>query len=324
MEGSRRKEQQAEAERGRAAESPTEIPKPGWRDILIRTKEGITEDNVSMVAGGTAFFVLVALVPGLAALISIYGLVANPANVQAQFEALSRLMPAEVRTVLEGQMTRIAGQHQTAGLAALISILIALWGGASGMKMVMNALNIIYHETEKRGYVKLTLTALGLTLVLIVLGIVAISTIVALPVVLAHVGLGDAGRTAVQILPWPFLLLVALTAVGIIYRYGPSREKPQWKWVSPGVVTATVLWLVGSALFAVYAQHFGSYNKTYGSLGAIVVLMLWLYVSAFALLVGAEINANSEEQTAEDTTTGPTEPLGRRGARAADTVAPKP
>src|SRR6478672_2404946 len=150
MEGSRRTAQEAQSDRGRSAETPVDIPEPGWRDILVRTKESISRDNLPMVAGGTAFFILLALIPGMAALISIYGLIANPSDVQAQFDALSRMMPAEVRTVLETQMTRISSQHQTAGWAALISTLIALWGGASGVKMVMNALNIIYHEKEKR------------------------------------------------------------------------------------------------------------------------------------------------------------------------------
>jgi membrane protein len=323
MEGSRRSQHvgQEDSDRGHGAASPAEIPTPGWRDILVRTKNAISRDNISIIAGGTAFFLLVGLVPGLAALISIYGLFANPADIQAQFDALSTMMPAEVRTILETQMTQISTQHHAAGIAALVSILLALWGGAAALKTAMSALNIIYHEKEKRGYVRLTLTALGLTITFIFLGVVSIGLIVALPPLLAHLGLGDAARTTVSLLRWPFLLVVALIGLGILYRYGPSREKPQWKWVTPGALSATVLWVLGSGLFAFYAQHFGHYNKTYGSLGAIVVLMLWLYLSAFALLLGAVINAQSELQTAQDTTTGGPEPLGRRGAFVADDVA---
>ena len=325
MEGSRRQDTTTnEAQRGRLAETPTEIPKQGWRDIALRVKDKIGKDNISIIAGGTAFFLLLGVVPTLAALISIYGLVANPTDIQAQFAALSQVLPTEVRTILETQMTRIAEQDKTAGIAAVISIGLALWGCGAAIKTVMNALNIIYHEEEKRGYVKLTLTALGLALCLILMGVVAIGLIVALPPILAHVGLGDAARTLVSLLRWPFLLAVALVGVGVVYRYGPSREKPKWTWVSPGAVTATLIWLVGSALFALYAQHFGSYNKTYGSLGAVVVLMMWMYLSAFALLLGAEINAESEHQTRTDTTTGEPEPLGRRGAFVADTVAEAP
>jgi len=319
MEGSRRQDRRPD-DAGRSAETPAEIPKRGWRDIFLRVKEGVAKDNVSIIAAGTAFFVLVGLVPGLAALISIYGLIANPSDIQAQFEAVSGAMPAEVRTLLEGQMTRIASQHSAAGIAAILSIVLALWGGAAAMKSVMNALNIIYHEEEKRGYVRVTLTALGLTLAAILMGVVSIGILVALPSVLAHMGLGHSAKMVVSALRWPFLLIVALVGLSILYRYGPSREKPQWKWVSTGAIVATLLWLAGSALFAIYAGHFGNYNRTYGSLGAIVVLMLWLYLSGFAVLLGGEINAEAEHQTRKDTTSGPPEPMGRRGAYVADSV----
>jgi membrane protein len=263
---------------------------------------------------------LLALVPALAALISIYGLVANPADIQAQFAALSRAMPAEARTLLEAQMTRIATQQQAAGIAAVISIALALWGGAAGMKTVINALNIIYREAEKRGFVKLTLVALGLTFALVLLGVISIGLIVVVPVVLAYVGLGDAAKLLVSLGRWPLLFAVAMLALALIYHFGPSRERPKWRWVTPGAVIATILWVLASVLFSLYAQHFGSYNKTYGSLGAVVVLMLWLYLSAFALLLGGEINAESEHQTSADTTTGSAEPLGQRGAHMADST----
>jgi membrane protein len=318
MEGSRRYTSAATGDRGKSAESPTDIPKKGWDDIVSRTRHAIARDNLSIVSGGTAFFLLLGLVPGLAALISIYGLIANPSDVQSQFAAMSRILPTDVRTVLEGQMTRIAAQHQTAGIAALISIALALWGGGAAVKTVINALNIIYHEKEKRGYVKLTATALGLALTFVVMGIVAIGLIVALPPVLAHFGLDGAARTIATLVRWPLLLIIALLGLGILYRYGPSREAPRWEWVSPGALIATLLWVLGSILFSFYAQHFSSYNKTYGSLGAIVVLMMWMYISAFAFLLGAEINAQAESQTNRDTTTGPAEPRGRRGAYVAD------
>ncbi len=324
MEGARREQQTGGNGRGRSAESPTDIPKRGWRDVVLRVKERISKDNVSIVAAGTAFYLLLGLVPGLAAVISIYGLIANPADVTAQFDALARVIPGDVRTLLEGQMTRLAGQHQTAGIAALVSIVLALWGCGAAMKTVMNALNIIYHEEEKRGYVRLTLAALGLTLAFVLTVVVVVAIIVGLPALLQHLGLGNTARTALQILRWPFLLLVGLCGLAVLYRYGPSREKPRWEWVSPGAVSATVLWVIVSALFGFYAGHFGSYNKTYGSLGAIIVLMMWLYLSAFALLVGADINAEAEHQTARDTTTGPPEPRGRRGAYVADTLGRKP
>lgn len=320
MEGSRRYPAQ-DASRGHSAQNPTQIPQRGWREIARRVKDSLADDNVSLLAGGTAFFLLLGLVPGLAALISIYGLIANPSDIEAQFATISGAVPAEVRSILEAQMTRIAGQRQAAGIAAVVSIVLALWGAGAAMKAVMNALNIIYDEEERRSYVKLTLTALALTAGLVVLGAISVGLIVALPPILAHLGLGNAAQTAVSILRWPFLLVVALLALAAVYRYAPCRATPKWQWVSPGAVVATVLWVLASFLFGLYAQHFGSYNKTYGSLGAIVVMMMWLYLSAFSLLLGAEINAESEHQAGADTTTGPPRAMGQRGAYVADTPA---
>jgi membrane protein len=322
MEGRRRTQYQTSehGDHGRSAESPTEIPKRGWRDVLLRVKDGLTKHNISIVAAGTGFFLLLGLIPGIAALISIYGLIANPSDVEAQFASVSQMMPSEVRRLLEGEMTRIASAHHQAGIAAIVSILLALWGGAAAMKSLMTALNIVYNEEEKRGYVKLTLTALALTGGLIISGVVSIGLIVGLPPVLDRLGIGDAAKTVVSLVRWPLLLVLALLALALVYRHGPSRDKPKWKWVSVGALVATVLWVASSALFSFYASHFGSYNKTYGSLGAVIVLMMWLYISAFVVLLGGEINAELEHQTAKDTTTGSPEPLGRRGAYVADNI----
>jgi membrane protein len=320
MEGSRRQSQAQEAGRGRSAESPVHIPKRGWRDILMRVKGRIGKDNLSIIAGGTAFFVLLGVVPALAAFISIYGLVANPSDIQAQFAALSQVMPNEARTILEQQMTRISSEQKTAGIAAIVGIALALWGASAAMKSVINALNIIYREEEKRSYVKLTLTALGLTTVFIVVGLIAIGLIVVLPPILQHVGLGSVAKGAAWLLRWPLLLGVALLGLAILYRFGPSRENPRWQWITPGALVATGLWVASSILFSLYVQYFGSYNKTYGSLAAVVVLMMWLYISAFALLLGTEINAEAEHQTEKDTTTGEPRQPGRRGAYVADTL----
>jgi membrane protein len=218
---------------GLMQDTETALRERGWRDIALRVKGRIQEANLSMIAGGTAFFLLLGLVPGLAAVISIYGLIANPSDVQAQFDALAKIMPAEVRTTLEDQMSRIAGQHQTAGIAAVVSIVLALWGGAAAIKTLMNALNIIYREKEKRGYVKLTLVALALTVAFVVMGVVAIGIIVALPPLLAHLGLGQVGRTATSILRWPLLLAMGLAGLAVLYRYAPSRRptrttRPPW------------------------------------------------------------------------------------------------
>jgi membrane protein len=309
--------------RGRDAENPAQIPKLGWRDILLRTKDSISEHQVATLAGATAFYLLLGLIPGLAALISIYGLMANPADIQAQFAAIAQLMPEEARKLLEQQMSAIAAQHRTAGVAAAISVIMAIWSASAGMKTLMVALNITYGEKEKRSYLKQTLVALGLTFGAIVLGMMSVGLIVALPALLQHLGIGDTARSVSTALRWPLLLATAIVGLAVLYRFGPSRQEPEWRWTSSGAVTATLLWVAGSAGFSYYASHFGNYNKTYGSLAAVVVLMTWLYISAFVVLLGAEINAETEHQTAKDTTTGKPEPIGRRGAYVADTVGEK-
>lgn len=324
MEGRRRVHQEPnqsnEQSHGRHADNPAEIPKRGWRDILLRTKEELSNDHVPVLAAASAFYLLLALIPGLAALISIYGFVADPGDIRNQFDAVAGIVPSDARKLLEDQMTSISGQHKAAGFAAAVSILAATWGASAGIKTLMVALNVVYGEEEKRSYIHQTLIALGLTVGSIVAGVVAVGLIVALPAVLAHVGLGDTAATIVGALRWPLLFAVAIVGLAVVYRYAPSREKPKWKWVSSGAVIATLLWLGGSVLFSFYASHFGSYNKTYGSLGAVVVLMMWLLISAFAVLLGAEINAESEHQTEKDSTTGAPKPIGRRGAYMADTI----
>lgn len=301
MEGSRRHPEGSATSTPRSSFPVQEKAGTRWMGVLHRLKGKIGEDNVSIVAGGTAFFLLLGMVPGLAALISIYGLIANPSDVQAQFDALARVLPPDVKSILETQMTRIASERQTAGFAAFVSIGLALWGGSAAMKTVMNALNIIHHEKEKRGYLGLTFTALGLTFVLILMGALAIGLSVILPPVLSKAGLGAVAKLTVSLLRWPVLFALIFLGLAIIYRYAPSREtRPLWRSVLSGATVATLISVVVSGLFSVYVQHFGKYNETYGSLGAVVVLMLWLYLCAFALLIGAEINADAEQLPSVD------------------------
>lgn len=309
-----------EKNRGRSADTPAEIPKAGWKEILVRTKRDIRHDHLTVVAGGVAFFLLLAIIPGLAALISIYGLVADPAQVQQQFESLRRAVPGEVYQILNEQMQRIASSSTAAGWGAVVSIALALWGGSKGMKALMEGLNIMYEEEEKRGFVKLNLTSLALTVVGVIGFVVMIALIAAFPAVIKSFGLPDSTETWISYVRWAVLLAFFILGLGVLYRFAPSRENPKWKWVSWGAVVATVLWISVSILFSIYAANFGSYNKTYGSLGAIVVLMLWLYISAYAVLVGGELNSEMELQTARDTTTGTPEPQGKRGAYVADHV----
>ena len=307
--------------RGREADRPGEIPKAGWKDILGRVWNEMSNDNVSMVAAGVAFYILLAIFPAIAAVISIDGLFADPASVQQHVDMLSQFMPQQAMAIIEEQMTRVASGGQTAlGFGVALGILASLWSAAKGMKALMEALNIVYDEQETRGFIRLNAVALLLTLGLMLFLIVTLGAVVVLPALLGNIGLGDAARTLMAVLRWPLLALALMVVLALLYRLAPDRDQPRWRWVSWGAVAATVLWIIGSIAFSWYVQNFGSYNATYGSVGAVVILMMWFWISAYIILMGAEVNAEMEHQTRHDTTAGHAEPMGRRGAYVADTV----
>lgn len=307
--------------RGRQARTPKDIPARGWKDILWRVKDQIKKDRLSIIAAGVAFYGLLAVFPGLIALVAIYGLAFDPQQVEQQAAALSGILPPQAADILLGQLHDLTSTDSTAlGVGAIGGILLALWSASAGMRTLMEALNVAYDEKEGRGFIRYYGTALLLTLGAILGLVLAIALVVALPVVLKFVGLGEALAWLVSIAVWPVLLVLMLGGLAIVYRYGPSREEPRWRWVSWGAVMATVLWIIGSVLFSVYVTQFGNYNETYGSVGAIVILLMWFLLSSYAVLIGAEINAEMERQTSKDTTSGGEKPMGRRGAYAADTV----
>ena len=310
-----------DSSRGRDARRPSEIPARGWWDVLTRVKHQVAEDHLSIIAAGAALYGFVAVFPALAALVSIYGLITDPASLQKHMTGIERLLPGEAAGIINDQLAQIAkGQESTLGWALVAGTLIALWSASKGMKSLIESMNIAYDEEEKRGFFKLNGAALLLTLGAILLIIFFLGLIVGVPAVLATVELGTAIETVISWSRWPVTALCIVVALAVLYRYAPSREKPQWRWVSWGAVAATVLWVVGSALFSLYVSNFGNYNATYGSLAAIVILITWLLLGAFSILLGAEINAELERQTVEDTTAEEPQPMGRRGAYAADTV----
>jgi membrane protein len=261
------------------------------------------------------------MVPALVALVSIYGLVADPSSVDRQVNDWLGAAPREVRELLKTQLQSITSNAgAAAGFAVVIGIVAALWSASSGMAHLIEATNIAYDEEETRGFVKRRGLALLLTIGAVVFMLFALGLISVLPAVLADTGLGTAGRVIAGVLRWVLLLVGMMAALSILYRYAPDRDDPRWSWTSPGAAVATVLWIVASALFALYTANFGKYNETYGSLGAVVVLMLWLFVTALCVIVGAELNAEIERQTRKDTTQGQPKPLGARDADVADTV----
>lgn len=281
------------------ADTPAAIPAAGWKAIALRTKDQVKSDSVSILAGGVAFYSVLALFPAMVALLSIYGLVSDPADVTRQIDELSAGLPDEVRRLLVDQLQSVASTSSsslTVGL--LFSVLAAAWAASKGMKALMEAINVAYDEDETRGFVKVRLVAYGFTLGGVLLVVLTVFAITALPALGEH--LGPAGRLTASIVRWPFLAAVMLLGLAIIYRYAPARRNARWQWVTPGSLTAGLLWVVGSVLFAVYVNNFGSYNDTYGSIGAVVVLMLWLYLTAFVVLLGAELNGEAERQARID------------------------
>lgn len=307
--------------RGRMAETPTQIPAAGWKDILLRVKNEISADHIGLIAAGVAFYGLLAVFPGIAAVMAIAGLVTDPAVVSEQLDNLAAVMPQDAADIIIGQAQEVAGGEQAGlGLAAVIGILLAIWSASAAMSSMMEGLNVAYDETEERGFVKRTMWRLLLTLGVIVGLFITVAVIVVLPILLAFFPLGDAAELAVTILRWPLVGIVAVIGLAILYRYGPSRARPQWKWVTPGALVATVLWLIGSVAFAIYVRNFGSYQETFGTLGGAVILLMWMWISAYIVLLGAELDSEMEAQTRHDTTTGTAMPMGARGAVKADAL----
>jgi membrane protein len=309
---------------GRDAAHPAEIPPRGWRDVLLRSWREVSDANLFLVAGGVTYAILLALFPGLAALISLYGLVFDPTQVEKQIEVLSGVMPEQTQKLLSEELHSLVGaSHASLGVSAVIALLLAIWSASRGMSGLITALDIAYEERETRSFVKFNMVALALTGSLIVGGIIVVTLVAVLPAAVQLLDLGSGTKWLLLIIEWPLLLIIVMLGLAALYRYAPDRAEPQWRWVSPGAIVATVLWIIASIAFTVYVANFNSYDKTYGSLGGVIILLTWLYLSAVTVLLGAVINAQAEKQTARDSTEGPSRAMGQRGAKAADTLGEK-
>lgn len=310
---------------GEQAETPVGIPPRGWWQVIKRAFRESSADNVPMLAGGVAFFAFLAVFPALIAALTLYGLLANPAEVADQVQNIAKALPRSAQPLLTEQLTSVtqtSGGALTAGL--VISLLAALWSASSGTGNLITAVNLAYDEEESRGFVKLRATALGLTLGGIVFVLLTLTLVAVVPVALDNLGLGVVGRVVAQVVRWVLLVGVVVVGLAVVYRVAPDRASPRFRWVSAGALVATVLWIIGSVAFSLYVNFFGNYNKTYGALAGVIVLMLWLFLTTYIVLLGAEINAESERQTVRDTTHGEPRPMGRRGADAADSLAEQP
>lgn len=307
---------------GRGADSPLAIPAAGWWAVLKRAGARQGKDNISLISAGVAFYGFLALVPVIAATVLIYGLAADPATVAKNVRSLTSIMPPDAAKLVGEQLS--SAVHTSGGkkgVGLVIALALALFSARSGATAVVTALNVAYQEDEKRGFIKLNLLALAITgaaVLMAVLAAVAIASMAKLEALLpdTNVVILTIGR----IVSYLVLAAAGAAAVATLYRYGPSRESAKWTWLTPGSLFAAVFWILLTLVFGIYVSKFGNYNATYGSLGAIVVMLTWLYLSAYVLLFGAELNAELEHQTGKETTSGD-KPTGERDTNSADAVA---
>lgn len=272
-------------------------PVRGWFSALKRMYYRFSEDRVTTVAGGVTFFSLLAIFPAIAALVSIYGLFTDPTGLTSQTDGLHDIMPGGGVEVVGDQMRRVASQGRSAlGTTFLISLAISLWSANSGMKALFDALNIVYNVEDRRGFFRLNAISLMFTFGAISFILLALAALVVLPVAFSFVGLGGAIAQILNVGRWPILLIVLMFALAIVYRFGPNRESAKWRWITWGSATAALLWLGASALFSWYAGNFSNFNETYGTLGAVIGFMMWLWISAIVVLIGAELDAELERQ----------------------------
>lgn len=307
-----------EPHRGRHAASPEQIPVRGWRDILWRAWKEFGADQIMNVSAGVAFFGILALFPAMAAFVSLYGLFGDIGEAQKQLAALTGVLPASSLTFIGDEMTRIASTKTSSlSVTFAVSLVLSIWSANAGVKGLFVGLNVAYEEREKRSFIKLNLISLAFTLLTILFLTLAMAAMVAAPVIMQRLSL-DPGSRLLAVLRWPALLVVVMAGLSLLYRFGPSREQARWRWITFGSAVAAAGWLIVSLLFSWYVGTFAHYNVTYGSLGAIIGFMTWLWLTATVILLGAELNAEVEHQTVTDTTTGAPLPMGMRGAKMAD------
>jgi len=307
--------------RGRHAAAPHAIPWNGWKDILKRSFNEIFDDRILALGAGVVFYSLLALFPAIAAGVSFYALFADAGTIAYHLSTLSDVVPAGVLEIVRDEITRIAAKSDgRLTLGFLLSLGIALWSANAGMKALFDALNVIYDEREKRGLIRLNLISLTFTICAILGSLLALGAVVVFPLILARFGWTSIDAPAIAYLRWPGMFFLLLFALSILYRHGPSRRPAKWRWISVGSAFASLAWLAVSSLLSWYLADFANYNATYGALGAVVGLMMWMWLSMLCVLIGAELNSEIEHQTSLDSTVGLPRPLGRRGAIMADTV----
>lgn len=308
------------AQEGSDAQRPRDIGLWGLVQVVRRVTKRVREDNLKVVAGGVAFWAFLAIFPAMAAVMAIWGFFADPEGIDGLITRVG--IPDEGAQLLSVRMRELADiSERRLRLGAVVSLLLALWLANTGTRSIFQALNIAYNESERRGFLRLLGTSMAVTLGLMVAAVIAAAAVIGVPLLLGELGLGQEARWVVRWLRWPLLAVMMLLGLAVFYRVGPSRQDAKWQWISPGAVLAIVAWIGGSLAFSAYVENFGDYDRTYGSLGAAAILLLWFFITALVVLVGAELNAELEHQTREDSTVGEPAPMGERGAYHADNVA---
>ena len=297
--------------------APPKRPLVYW-EALKASVNHISENNISLVSAGVAFFAMLSIFPALAALIAVLGIISDPVVVVAQLEEVRGFLPEDVYQIVNDQVVSLVStRNDTLGWAGLLSLLAALWSARAGVGAMMIGLNNVYNQ-RNRGAAKHYLRALLLTIALVGVGITALLTVVVAPVVLAFIPLGPFGNFIADLVRWTIAITVLLAGIGVLYRYGPNRKPAKVQWLSFGAVLAVVLWALVSVGFSYYVANFGNYNQVYGSIGAVIAMLIWLWISSFLVLLGASLNAQIELRTKTDSTVGRPKPMGKRGAFMAD------
>lgn len=309
---------------GHQADKPGEIPASGWKEIGSRVLSEIKKDHVQIVSAGVGFYFFMALFPTIVAALSIYGLVMDPSQIQGHISGLNNVLPGEAAEMIRGFIEPIVSKpDSTLGWGMVLSILISIWSANQGTNALFEGVNIAYNEIDNRSFIKKTALTLAFTIGGLILGILAVVLVVLFPAFVEHIPVGSTIQTVLSWCRWLILAAFIIFGLGLIYKKAPDRDSPELKWISWGSIIATVLWVIGSLLFSFYVNNFGSYDDMYGSFAAVIIMLLWLFLTSFIILLGAEINSEMEHQTQKDTTVGPDQPMGQRGGYHADHVAGK-
>jgi membrane protein len=308
--------------RGRMAERPIDIPSKGLKEVMLRVKDNFTADYLDVVSAGVGFYFFLALFPLFAAMFAIYGLAFDPTEVQQQMDQLTEALPEQAHELISEGLQGLAGQgNQGLGVALIIGIFISLWSANQGTKALFDGINIAYHERITRGFIKNNIISLVITLSGIIIGIICAALVIGWPAVVDNIGLPETIANIISFTRWIILFVVVMLFISMVYKFAPDRDNPKFRWVSWGSVVGTILWIIASLLFSLYVNNFGDFDATYGSVAAVIILMLWFQLTALCILLGAEINSELEHQTSIDTTVGKPKPMGQRDAFMADHVA---